>query len=134
MLTYVDDCLHIHHNPNQDMKILNSHYRLKDGIETSTRYLGANINKVQLQDGSVAWSMTCEDYLRGAIKNTNSLLNEEGVALKMFGDGKRPYPSTYRPEMDITSSFPDYTVQINLYGTDLINYTQFCIIYVNFYI
>ena len=29
----------------------------------------------------------------------------------MFGDGKRPYPSTYRPEMDITSLLDDVLIQ-----------------------
>ena len=36
--------------------------------------------------------MTCVDYLRGAIKNVNDMLNGNNVAMKMFGDGHRPYP------------------------------------------
>jgi hypothetical protein len=32
MLIYVDDCLHIHHDPNIDMTVLNGFYRLKDGV------------------------------------------------------------------------------------------------------
>ena len=47
MLVYVDDTLHVHHNPEIDMKLLSSFYRLKDGVGSPSRYLGANIKKVQ---------------------------------------------------------------------------------------
>ena len=102
MLIYVDDCLHIHHDPDIDMTVLNGFYRLKDGVQSPDRYLGANLEKVQLEDGSTAWSMTCVDYLKGAIRNVDNMLEEDNAALKMFGDGKRPYPSSYRPEIDVS--------------------------------
>ena len=57
--------------------------------------------------------MTCEDYLRGAIKNITDMLREDEVSLKMFGNGKRPYPSSYRPEIDVTPLLP--TNLINRY-------------------
>ena len=47
MLVYVDDVLHIHHNPKEDMDKLNSVYRLKGGVGKPERYLGANIDQVQ---------------------------------------------------------------------------------------
>ena len=102
MLVYVDDVLHIHHDPTIDMKRLNEHYRLKEGVSSPERYLGANVDKVQLEDGRIAWSMSCVDYLKGAIKNVDNILGENNAALKMFGDGHRPYPSSYRPEIDVT--------------------------------
>ena len=61
------------------------------------------MEKVQLQDGTVTWSMNCVEYLRGAISNVDNLLKECNSSLKTYGDGKRPYPSAYRPEMDVTS-------------------------------
>ncbi len=102
MLVYVDDVLHIHHNPKEDMDKLNGFYRLKDGWSSPDRYLGANIEKVQLPDGSMAWSMTCVDYCKGAIKNVEDILEKNKVALKMFGDGHRPFPSSYRPELEVS--------------------------------
>ena len=102
MLVYVDDVLHIHHNPQEDMDKLNSIYRLKDGVGSPDRYLGANIDQVQLEDGTITWSMTCVDYLTGAIKNVDDMLKLDGAALKMFGDGKRPFTSSYRPEIDVS--------------------------------
>ena len=50
MLVYVDDVLHVHHNPEIDMKLLSSFYTLKDGVGSPSRYLGKNIEKVQLED------------------------------------------------------------------------------------
>ena len=102
MLVYVDDILHISHNPQEDMKAINQVYRLKDGAGSPDRYLGANVQKVQLADGSTAWSMTCVDYLKGVISNVNKNLEQAKTSLKNFGDGKRPYPSSYRPEIDVS--------------------------------
>ena len=113
MLVYVDDVMHIHHDPSIDMKLLSKFYRLKDGIGSPSRYLGANIDKVQLEDGRIVWSMTCVDYISGAIKSVNSMLEEDKASLKMFGDGHRPYPSSYRPEIDVTGLLSD--ILINRY-------------------
>ena len=107
MLVYVDDILHIAHNPHIDMKLISQYYRLKDGSGEPDRYLGGNIEKAQLYDGTTAWSMTCVDYLKGAIQNVDSMLKESNVALKGFGHGRRPYPSSYRPEIDTTKELDE---------------------------
>ena len=97
MLVYVDDILHIAEDPTIDMKALNTVYRLKDGSGPPERYLGSNIERVQLPDGSTTWSMTCVDYLRAALENIDNTLKESDTSLKSVGDGKRLYPSNYRP-------------------------------------
>ena len=107
MLVYVDDVMHIHHDPLVDMGLLSKFYRLKDGVSSPSRYLGANIEKVQLEDGRNVWSMTCVDYITGAIRNVSSMLEGDKAPLKMFGDGHRPYPSSYRPELDVTELLSD---------------------------
>ena len=59
VLVYVDDVLHLNNDPETFMNRLAEVYRLKYGsVVEPVRYLGANIEKVQLDDGSVAWSMT----------------------------------------------------------------------------
>ena len=50
MLIYVDNVLHVYHDPEIDMKLLISFYRLNDGVGSPRRYLGANIEKVKLED------------------------------------------------------------------------------------
>ena len=46
MLIYVDDILHIVENPNEDMKLINEIYRLKEGVGPPDRYLGGTIERV----------------------------------------------------------------------------------------
>ena len=107
ILVYVDDVLHVYHNPGIDMKLLIRFYRLKDGVGSPSRYLGANIEMVKSEDSREVWSMTCVDYIKSAIRNVNDTLEKDKVVMKMFGDGHRPYPSSYRPEMDVSELISD---------------------------
>ena len=109
VLVYVDDLLHLHHNPDLLMQEIEKIYRLKEGsVGEPDRYLGANIDKVQLEDGGIVWSMTSmtsKEYLTNAIKNLEDTLEKDGVSpLKVFGkkSGERPFPSNYRPELDVS--------------------------------
>ena len=53
---YVDDVLHLHHDPDTFMNLLAEVYSIKDGsVGEPDIYIGANIEKVQLNDVSVAW-------------------------------------------------------------------------------
>ncbi len=103
MLIYVDDALHIAEDPTEDMAKLNKLYRLKDGTAEPDRYLGGNIERVQTDDGSIAWSLSCHDYLFNAIKQVHAELKQKDLSLKEFGTGLRPYPASYRPELDVTA-------------------------------
>lgn len=65
---------------------------------------------MQLEDGSVAWSTTSEEYCRAAIDNVEKMLEQEGTQpLKVFGTkaGERPFPAPYRPEVDVTKVLGD---------------------------
>ena len=55
MLVYVNDVIHLAKYAQEDIQV----YQLKEGFATSDRYLGANVDKVQLRDGRIVWSMTC---------------------------------------------------------------------------
>ena len=103
MLVYVDDVLHLAHDPLEDMKRLNQVYRLKEGFGPPDRYLGANVEKVQLKNGKECWSMHSGDYLKGAIKGIDDELQSEyNRCLKQYGKGSRPFPQSYHPELDVT--------------------------------
>ena len=67
MLCYVDALLHIGFKPKEDMDALNMIYRLKEGFGPPDRYLGANVEKVQLKDGRFVCSTNCADYLNSTI-------------------------------------------------------------------
>ena len=57
MSIYVDYFLHIAKYAQEDMLKLNQVYRLKGCFGTPDRYLGANVDKVQLEDGRTVWYM-----------------------------------------------------------------------------
>ena len=97
MLAYVDDVLHLSKNAQEYMLKLNQGYRSKEGFGPIDIYLGANINKFQLEYGRTVWSMACIEYLRGDIKNIDLILEGNKANLKSLGDGNRTYPSSYGP-------------------------------------
>ena len=98
---YLYDVLHLHHDPDTFMNLLAEVYRLNDdSVGEPDRYPGTNIGKVQLDDGSVARSMTSIEYVTNAIHNLEDTLASDGAQpLKIFGKkvGERPFPSNYRP-------------------------------------
>ena len=47
--------------------------------------------------------MNCIEYLKGAILNVDNLFKENELSLKVYGDGKRTYPFSYRSEIDVIS-------------------------------
>lgn len=92
------------------MDELESLYRLKDKAEAPDRYLGANINKVQLSDGAKAWLMSSYKYLANAIKDLEEQLSKSGSSsLRTYGkrSGERPFPIDYRPEIYVSPELGD---------------------------
>ena len=102
ILCYVDDLLQIGFKPKEDMDEFNTIYRLKEGFGPPDLYLGANVEKVQLKDGRVLWSTNCFDYLKSAIENVDNSLGVDTTALNNYGDGYRPYSSSFTPELNFT--------------------------------
>ena len=97
MIYYVDYFLHIGFNPKGYMYALNMIYQLKEGFGSPGRYLGANVEKLQLKGGQVVCSTNCVDYLKSATKNVDNLLGVDKTALKNYVDGDKPYLFIFRP-------------------------------------
>jgi Reverse transcriptase (RNA-dependent DNA polymerase) len=103
VLIYVDDILCASHDPKAVMDVLSKTYRLKeDSVGPPSRYLGANIERVVLEDGSICWSMSADSYIKSAIDNIEKKLDEEG-SKKLRFRAPRPYHQSYKPEVDATS-------------------------------
>ena len=87
------------------MKSIGEQFEIKNGeYGPPTTYLGAGISQVQLDDGSMCWSMESQKYVKAAIDTIRALLLEDGRELK-GGRGNRhhgPLPPSYRPELDET--------------------------------
>jgi hypothetical protein len=112
ILIYVDDILHLSHDPDTTINALRGMYELKEGsVGSPKRYLGANVERVQLDDGRETWAMSSKDYITSAIANVESLRKMDGEPpLKVYGDCKRPYPKDYRPEIDVSEELDDHGV------------------------
>ena len=102
MLVYVNDVLQLAKYVQEDVLNLNQIYLWKEGFGPPDEYPGVNVDKFQLEDGRTVWSMTCFEYICGAINNVDLMLKGNKADLKSFGGGHDPYPSSYRPELDVT--------------------------------
>ena len=109
MLIYVDDVLHLAEDPKKDMPEPSKLYRLKDGTDEPDRYLGGNIERVQTQDGSVAWSLSCYDYFSNVIKQVKADLAQKNLTLKEFGTYNSYLHNSQlvRREVEIVLNIPD---------------------------
>ena len=81
---------------------------MKNGAEEPSIFLGANIEKFQLADGRLVWSMTSIQYVNNAVKNVRGILAEEGRKLEGMKNKNTPLPYSYRPELDST----DWSVKV----------------------
>ena len=90
MLVYVDDVINLAKDAQEDILRINQDNQLREGFGPSGRYLGANVDKFQLEDEISVWCMTYVEYLRGAIKNVDSILEGNMAVLKFFKDGNCP--------------------------------------------
>lgn len=104
LLVYVDDVLACSHDPSKIMKSIGEKFEIKnDEYGTPTQYLGADVQKLQADDGRIVWALSSESYIKGAIDTVQRLLAEDGRQLK---SGKRnhkgPLPPGYKPELDTT--------------------------------
>jgi hypothetical protein len=88
------------------MKEIGRQFTIKDDkYGEPTTYLGANIEKVQLEDNTYAWSMTSKHNVKNLIETISDLLAEDGQELKGTFKQKShsgPLPVSYAPELDDT--------------------------------
>ena len=70
IFVYVNDILIIDKNPERFMNLLKENYTLKpSSIREPKVYLGADISKSYYPDGSYAWTMGSQSYVKEAIHN-----------------------------------------------------------------
>jgi Reverse transcriptase (RNA-dependent DNA polymerase). len=88
ILVYVDNILRLSHEPGVVMDALWRSYELKEGsVGPPTRYLGANVERVQLEDGRETWAMSSRDYVDLAVSNVESMRKLDGEPpFKFYGD------------------------------------------------
>jgi hypothetical protein len=103
LLVYVDDILALSHQANQVIKTIGEYYRIKPGSDRSPEiYLGADIEKVQMQDGREVWASSPRSYTKNAVKTIEDLLEQDGEGYTLKSKARNPLPNNYKPELDVT--------------------------------
>jgi len=109
LLAYVDDILVLSHDPVIIMKGLEDFYRLKDGYEQPTRYLGAEVLQWRFPDDEQPkWALSSHQYVKEAIKNIEVELAKSDLRLPK--KSSTPMALNYRPELDTSPLLTDEAV------------------------
>ena len=66
-----------------------------------------NIKKFQLLDGHEVWVTSLMNYVKNAIEVIEQLLEEDGKGYILKSKAKNPFPTGYKPELDVTDEL-DY--------------------------
>ncbi len=108
VLIYVDDILVFAKDPRTTMNEPDKLYKLKpESVHEPDIYLGANMEKVQLPNGKVEWSMGSKTYVKNAIRVVEALIMEEDPEAKLKSTTRNQFPSGYKPELDVTPELKD---------------------------
>ena len=108
VLVYVDDILVFANEPKVIMADIGKLYELKpESVKEPDIYLGANIERTQLPDGRSEWSMSSRTYVKNALKVVEALLQEEDSEAELKSTARNPFPSGYKPELDVTIELND---------------------------
>ena len=80
---------------------LGNYFTLKEkSIGPPTQYLGNKVNLVTLENGCKCWSFSSSQYVQNAVKNVEEY--RERLGMKSLKKAKSSWPSSYRPEADIS--------------------------------
>ena len=106
VLCYVDDCIFQGLDPKAFMEHLGRSYTLKEGsVKEPDAYLGADIRRMVLLNGDVAWALSLDTYVKRAVEEVERYLGQRGQQLKK--KVVSPLASGYRPELDGSPELDD---------------------------
>ena len=101
-LFYTDDILAIMEEPERFLrKEIGIRFTIKEkSIGPPSQYLGNKVSQVTLENGVQSWCFSSSQYIQNAVNNVEDYLLKQGE--KGLPSAKSPWPSNYRPEIDIS--------------------------------
>jgi hypothetical protein len=110
LFVYVDDILALSHQAEGAIKEITTFYKAKEGsIKPPEIYLGANVSKMQLPDSREVWAMSPRRYVKNSLLVVERLLEEDGEGYVLKSNARNPFPTGYKPEIDVTDEL-DHTL------------------------
>ena len=104
LFVYVDDILALSHKAEEAIKEITAYFKAKEGsIKPPEIYLGANVSKMQLPDGREVWTTSPKTYVKNSILVVERLLEEDGEGYVLKSNARNPFPTGYKPEIDVTA-------------------------------
>ena len=106
LLVYVDDVLVVSKEPNAIMERIGKSFRLKEGWNKPTSYLGAETFEHRRKNGAVCWALGSGKYVKNLITQVKEMLSEDGLALRPIPKSNTaqekigPLHTDYKPELD----------------------------------
>ena len=80
ILVYVDDFLIVDKDPRKNISVLESKYMMKpSSIGGGKVYLGDDFGELWYGDGSYAWTMRSDSYVKEVVNNVKKRLKEDGL-------------------------------------------------------
>ena len=77
LLIYVHDVISVDLEPEKNIELIGETFKIKQGSSgTPSVYLGANIQKLRSRSQGECWGMSCEQYVREAVKHVKDRLKQ----------------------------------------------------------
>ena len=111
--------------PERNIEMIGEVFKIKEGSSgPPTVYLGANVQKLQSRSNEECWGMSCEQYVKEAVRHVKEKLKMDGYEFnKKLSDvnysPQQPFTTqSYRPELDSSLQCNDEDVNYyqNLIG------------------
>ena len=101
ILCYVDDVLAINEDPKRILERIQNKFKLKDNkMEEPETYLGADLSRMDNEDGDISWGMSSDKYCQSLLTNIEEVLSKKG--LRLPSKCITPLQGGYKPELDST--------------------------------
>jgi hypothetical protein len=103
VLLYVDDILAVSHDGMAVLDQIDRFFPMKAASKGDPDlYLGAKIRRVRMNNGVYSWSLSPSKYVQEAVRNVKEYLAKEYDGRLLDKRASTPYPTDYRPELDIS--------------------------------
>jgi hypothetical protein len=99
----VDNILIILHEAVKQIDALKQVFTFKtESVGPPTRYLGADVLKVQTASGEACWGMSSNTYVKLAVGIVRELLKNDGEGKGLKTTARQPLPTSYKPETNVS--------------------------------